>query len=418
MVRIAGRGSIHLLTCQERHRAEMNKFQTDHNRLIAQCRRPTVQREANGRSYSLRQHGGAGSFQFSMFNLDHSVLPTLGACLLALGPTGTQAGELPSRNSGPPARVVIVQDPQASDAFRARPERIPAMVNRAITNLTGRATAAEAWRSLVSTQEVVGIKVFSAPGPNSGTRPAVVAAVVEGLLAAGLPAKQIIVWDKQAADLRLAGFFELSSRYGIRVAGSAQAGYDEKAAPYESSLLGNLVWGDLEFGRTGEGLGRKSFLSKLVTREMTRIINLTPLLNHNLAGVSGNLYSLAMGSVDNTVRFESDASRLATAVPDIYNLHELSDRVVLNIVDALICQYEGGERGLLHYSATLNQLRFSRDPVALDALSIQELDRQRQAAKAPMVKPNLDLYNNASSLLELGVSDLKKINVETLNHHE
>ena len=84
---------------------------------------------------------------------------------------------------GPRARVVIVQDPDATDAFRPRPDKIRAMVQRAITNLTGKATVPEAWRSLVSTQDVVGIKVFSLPGPNSGTRPAVVAAVVEGLLA-------------------------------------------------------------------------------------------------------------------------------------------------------------------------------------------------------------------------------------------
>src|SRR5260370_17767461 len=105
------------------------------------------------------------------------------------------------------------------------------MVNRAITNLTGRATVAEAWRSLLSTQEVVGIKVFSAPGPNSGTRPAVVAAVVEGLLAAGLPAKPIIVWDKQAPDLRLAGFFQLAKPYRIRLASRAPPGYHSQARP-------------------------------------------------------------------------------------------------------------------------------------------------------------------------------------------
>ena len=146
---------------------------------------------------------------------------------------------------------------------------------------------------------------------------------------------------------------------------------------------------------------------------MTKIINLTPLLNHNEAGVSGNLYSLALGSVDNTLRFEGDTARLTTAVPEIYALPALGDRVVLNIVDALICQYEGGQHGLLHYSTVLNQLRFSRDPVALDMLSVRELDRQRHAAKAPNVKPNLDLYNNAA-LLELGVSDVKKIQVDTL----
>ena len=333
-----------------------------------------------------------------------------GFCLLP-----AQAAEpWSSADRGPRADVVTVQDPDATDTFRPRPERIRVMVDRAITNLTKKATVPEAWRSLVATQDVVGLKVFSAPGPNSGTRPAVLAAVVEGLLAAGLPAKHIIVWDRQVADLRLAGFFDLSDRYGIRVSGSTQAGWDEQNF-YEpdSPVLGNLVWGDLEFGKKGDGVGRKSFVSKLVSREMTKIINVTPLLNHNDAAVSGNLYSLATGSVDNFIRFESGPEALAKAIPEIYSLPALSDHVVLNITDALICQYEGGERGLLHYSATLNQLRFSRDPVALDVLSIKELDRQRQLAHVPTVKPNLKLYSNAA-LLQLGVDDLKRIDVVTV----
>lgn len=286
------------------------------------------------------------------------------------------------------------------------------MIDSAITNLTRKRTVAEAWLSLVSTQDVVGIKVYSLPGPNSGTRPAVVAGVVEGLLNAGLPPKHIVIWDKLTADLRLAGYFDLADRFDIRVESSAQAGYDPNVS-YDSAIIGNLVWGDVEFGLKGMGIGRKSFVSKLVSRKLTKIINISPLLNHNLAGVSGNLYSLATGSVDNTARFEIDSSRLSTAIPEIYALPALSDHVVLNIVDALICQYEGEERGLLHYSATLGELRFSKDPVALDVLSLQELDHQRSAAKAPAVKPNLDLYNNAA-LLELGVSDPKKIQIEHL----
>jgi hypothetical protein len=61
----------------------------------------------------------------------------------------------------------------------------------------------------------------------------------------------------------------------------------------------------------------------------------------------------------------------------------------------------------------LNELRFSRDPVALDVLSLQELERQRQAANAPVAKSNHELYSNAA-LLELGVNDLKRIQVETV----
>ena len=311
------------------------------------------------------------------------------------------------------ARVVIVRDAAASQTFNPRPEVIQKMVDRAITNLTGTTTVAAAWSSLVSTQDTVGIKVFSGPGRISGTRPAVVAAVVQGLLEAKVPPRKIIIWDKQILDLRMAGFFDLAERFGVRVVSSASAGYDEKTPPYDTAFIGHLVWGDLEFGKKGEGAGRKSFVSKLLTKEITRIINITPLLNHNYAGVSGNLYGLSIGSVDNTLRFENSTERLATAVPEIYALPALGDRVALNIVDALICQYEGGQEGLLHYSATLNELRFSTDPVALDVLSIRELERLRSTPHFALSTNSLELYQNAS-LLELGISDPRKIQVERI----
>lgn len=340
------------------------------------------------------------------------LLAALCGCLLAT-PGAAQVAPPPSFASpAPKARVVSVEEADALDAFRPRPAVIRGMVDLAITNLTGKTPLAAAWRSLVSTQEVVGIKVFSAPGPHSGTRPAVAAAVVEGLLAAGLPPKHIIVWDRETADLRLAGYFDLAERYGIRVAGSAQAGWDDQSF-YETEIIGNLVYGDHEFGVKADGAGRKSFVSRLVSREITKIINITPLLNHNFIGVSGNLYGLATGSVDNIIRFEANPARMTRAIPEIYAMEALSDKVVLNITDALICQYEGGDRGLLHYSAILNQLRFSTDPVALDMLSIRDLDRQRTATEAPVVKPNLDLYETAA-LLQLGVSDLKRVQVDKI----
>ena len=316
------------------------------------------------------------------------------------------------REPGRRARVVMVENPEATVTFTAQPGKIPPMIGPALTHLTGKPTLQEAWLSLISTQDTVGVKVLSAPGPTSGTRPAVVEAVVRSLLAAGLPPRKIVVWDKHLSELRQAGFFELAERYGVRVAGAAEAGYDERTF-YETALLGQLVWGDLEFGRKGEGVGRKSYVSKLVTQEMTRIINITPLLNHNMVGVSGSLWGLAMGSVDNTLRFENDSDRLATAVPEIIALPVMGDRVALNIVDALICQYQGEEHTLLHYSTALNQLWFSTDPVALDVLALQEIDAQRKAAKASAVKTSLDLYQNAA-LLEIGVSDPRRIDVTRL----
>jgi hypothetical protein len=312
------------------------------------------------------------------------------------------------------ARVVIVENTNAISNFQPDENIVQTMVNLAVTNFTGKTTAAEAWRSLVSTQDVVGIKVFSAAGELSGTRPIVVAAVIHGLLDAGLPAANIIIWDKHADDLRAAGFFKLATQLGVRVAGAAETGYDPTNFYLpDSAVIGNLVYGDLEFGKKGEGVGRKSFVSLLVSRQITKIISIAPLLNENEIGACGQLYSLALGGVDNTFRFEVDADRLAVAVPEIYALPALGDRVALDITDALIGQYEGSSRGLLQYSFVLDQLWFSRDPVALDTLAIKELEHERRALDAPEFKPNLELYANAA-LLQLGVNDTNKIQVEKI----
>jgi len=326
-----------------------------------------------------------------------------------------QAAELFSlRAANAPARVVIVENSNAVFDFQPDAAVVQDMVNRGLVNFTGRANGAEAWRSLVSTQDVVGIKVCAEPGEISGTRPAIVAAVIHGLLAAGVAADHIIIWDRHADDLRAAGFSRLAAQLGVRAAGAADAGYDPtNFYNPDTAIIGALVWGDFEFGKKGEGVGRKSFVSELVSRDITKIISVAPLLNDNDIGVYGHLYSLAMASVDNTMRFEGDPGRLAVAVPEIYALPALGDRVVLNITDALIGQYEGGERGLLHYSSVPDQLWFSRDPVALDTMAVRELDRERRAAKAPEFAPHLEIYTNAV-LLQLGVSDPAKIQVEKI----
>jgi hypothetical protein len=323
------------------------------------------------------------------------------------------AGDLPQLNvSRPPTRVVVAEDTNAVSDYQPDDALVDTMVARGVTRLTGKTPAAAAWRSLVSTQDVVGIKVLSEAGEISGTRPAVVAAVVHGLLDAGLPTNHIIIWDKRADDLRAAGFFKLGRELGVRVAGAVQTGYDPTNFYLpDSPVIGNLLYGDLEFGKKGEGVGRKSFVSKLVSRDITKIISIAPLLNDNELGVFGHLYSVAIGSVDNTERFEDDAGRLAVAVPEIYALPSVGDRVALNVTDALIGQYEGGASGLLQYSSVPGQLWFSRDPVALDTMAVAELARERRVFGAPEFTPHLEIYTNAV-LLQLGVSDPAKIEVE------
>ncbi len=293
------------------------------------------------------------------------------------------------------AQVVIVSTNGAVESYSAQPEIVRRLVRDGLVRLTGKTDERAAWLSLVSTQDIVGIKVFTSPGKYSGTRPEVVASVIEGLRAAGVPTANIIIWDRHLVDLQLAGYTDLANRYGVRLEGAFTAGWDAKVF-YESSIIGKPVWGDFEFEKKEDGVGRKSFVSSLVTKRITKHISVAPLLNHNNVGVSGHLYSLTMGSIDNTIRFEGDTSRLAVAVPEIFNIPQFADHFVLGITDALLCQYQGESRTLLHYSAVLNELRFSRDPVALDALSVQEIELQRKRSGVPFKTEKLEVYRTPS----------------------
>jgi hypothetical protein len=332
--------------------------------------------------------------------------------LVLSGQTAPAGGESQDGDAATISHIVTVRDERAVKTFVPDKSRIRTMVERGVARLTEEPNAGAAWRSLVATNDVVGIKVYTRAGAPSGSRKPVVSAVIEGLLEMGLPAKQIVVWDKRVGDLQAAGYFDLAEEYGVRVEGSAAAGYDENVF-YEASLVGKLVWGDLEFGKEGKAIGRKSFVSKLVTRDITKIISVAPLLNHYAAGVTGHLYGLSMGSVDNTFRFEASRAHMKTAVPELYALEILGDRVVLNIVDALICQYKGEKESLLHYSSVVSELRFSKDPVALDVLSVRELERQRVKAEFPLREPDMELYYNAT-LVQIGNFEPKKFKVETI----
>ncbi len=336
---------------------------------------------------------------------------------LALAVTGLRVLSVNTTAPGNPkanGRVVIVERDNAVSNFNPQLEVVREMVATGIRSLANTNNLTAAWRNFVKPSDTVGIKVVSAPGRNSGTRPAVVQAVVEQLVAAGVPKTNIVIWDRHYVDLRLSGYVKLAQELGVRCQASTGTGWDAERF-YDNALLGRLVYGDLEFNlASGESTGRKSYVSKLLTRDLSVIINITPMLNHNFAGVNGNLLSLASASTDNFIRFDNDGDKLADAVPEIYAMPLLGDRVALNIVDGLICQYEGGESSLLHYSTILNQLRFSTDPVTLDWLSLEEIEKRRQVGRPKAMAVFQRLLRNAA-LLEIGIAEPAKFDLERVN---
>ena len=315
------------------------------------------------------------------------------------------------------AQITVVHEPGATAAFAPQPSVVPRLVDAALRLHAGTNSSAGAWRTWLGPKDVVGFKVTSSPGAVAGTRPAVVRALVESLLAAGHPPRQVVLWDRRRSDLLDAGFVRLAEALGVRCVGLDEAGWDPAKA-YESPVPGKLVYGDLEFGMKepvvaggGGRLGRKSYVSRLITQELTRIITVVPLLNHNHLGVQGHVANLGLGTVDNTLRFEDSSDRLAEALPEICALDDIYPKLAVCFTDALVCQYRGEERTQLHYAVALDELWVGTDPVALDVLALQQMASVRERSPVDGEKPfKTDLYRNCE-LLELGVADPKRFDV-------
>jgi hypothetical protein len=85
------------------------------------------------------------------------------------------------------------------------------------------------------------------------------------------------------------------------------------------------------------------------------------------------------------------------------------------VSDALICQFRGEDTTLLHYARAMNEIRFSKDLVALDALALADIEKARKDNPLGADKVSgADLFANAE-LIEMGVATRERIDVRRVN---
>jgi uncharacterized protein (DUF362 family) len=322
--------------------------------------------------------------------------------------------------------VIFVRDASAVAGFDVDATKVRAMISAGIKSLTGLNDEAAAWRAFASSNDVVGIKINVQAGPLQVTRPALVAAIADGLRLAGVATTNIIVWDRDAGKMRVAGYEVGAAVRGgsapstiaagtaattppFRVQGVVPNGWDANAF-YENKLVGTLIWGDLSFGKEGTGLSTRSHFPKVLTQTITKLINVPVLLDHDGCGLAGCLYNVSLGAMDNTRRFETLGQRGDPYIGEICKLPAIRDKLVLNVMDGLIGGYAGGPAFKPQYSWNCGALYLSRDPVAVDAVCLQLLEAKRREAKIPAIGSSAGHITTAARL-GLGQSETNKIEV-------
>ena len=337
--------------------------------------------------------------------------------VLFLAASLAHAQEQPSEPPpvAPRGAVFLAEYPGEVKSGRFDADTVRRMVDGLVMAAAGRSNIAEAWRVFVRPQDRVGLKVSTSGAPVSSTHPAVVSAVAEGLVAAGVAPQRIVIWDREWEDIKRARYGPLGRRFSV-VSTDRVGGYsaDETVT---AAAMGKLIVGDRDFDPEGGGnqTASKSHLS-VVLGSVDKVIHLPALTDHLSSGMNGALSAMVLDNIDNWRRLARPPHFGDPFLAEIYADPRIGGKVVLTILDALRPQFAGGPFPELQYSVNHGAIYASRDPVALDVLGIELLDRFRAGNGLPSLAKTV-FWPASAEVVGLGVAARDRIRVLHVSPH-
>ncbi len=357
-----------------------------------------------------------------------------GAALLAA--SMAHAEDKPQTAFGMPGayrgRVVEVMHPGSVKESKVQSEPVQQMVTRGICELTGSKEEASAWKKLFKPSDIVGVKVSPVGRPLSISQPETLLAIFKGLNLAGVPNENIVLFNRYEEEILACGFDKIVPP-GVKI-GYGAKNYDDVQIGLEGYDPTNYV----EFEKVMTNVdasvpsNHRSHLCNVVSKEVTKVINVAALKDHASAGITMALKNMSHGFVNNVCRTHTstDNNWCGTFIPAIVSMKTIREKVVLHIGDGLIGTYDGGP-GIWnpHFKTwEYRTLFFATDPVALDRVGLEILDAKRTAEGLPKLAETgakgknpghegFDMRQPEHILLAdkagLGESDLTKI-----DHHK
>jgi hypothetical protein len=318
-----------------------------------------------------------------------------------------------------PSAVYVAHDSKAVKDYKTNPLIVRELVDRLIVAVTGQPDVAKAWSSLVAPSDRVGIKISAAGGELFTTHRDVVNAIVDGLAVGGHSRNTIIVWDRSLGGAVEAGYKVSDEGYQLRAI-AARDGYDRNAA-FTAPLLGKLVWGDLDYKAVKgqpllsntENTSSESHFCRIVSSEVTKIINVPVMSDSATNGIAGCLYNVTIPNVDNWRRFAQASGFAASGIPEIYGNPLIAGKVVVNIMDGLIAEYAGGPASQPNYSVHYGTLLGSKDPVAVDMVALRQLEEWRKENHLPAIG-QLATHVEVAAQMAIGNADPSRIVVKKI----
>src|SRR5262245_16417013 len=330
-----------------------------------------------------------------------------------------------------PGRVVSVKSDRCVDTSTGEADDavVREMMGQGMRTLTGAATTPEAWRRFFEPSDVVGIKVNCGGYPHCISAYEIVGEVVRQLTGVGVPVAQIYVYERFQNQMDECDYAAHLPK-GVQSVAAERANRNVDNSGYDPATY-------LEADLFGED-DTRSNLMRLVSRQLTKIINIPNMKDHGATGVTGCLKNVAYGSFSNVARtHQRGVSHTYSVVGTLASIEPLRSRTVLQIMDGLRGVWHGGPFARTpKYVFYPRQIMFGTDPVAIDRLLLDIIETERRAhgaisiwdrspaslkvddTRARDADPNVNIiirepgHVEYASTLGLGVSDRARIAVE------
>jgi uncharacterized protein (DUF362 family) len=277
-----------------------------------------------------------------------------------------------------PGRVVETFHERAVVNHRVSADAVRDMVARGMTTLTGDASPRDAWARFFDKTDVVAIKVNPSGTPQTTTQIALLREVIRSLNSVGVASTRIIVYDRNSNQLEVNGYHALVPP-GVRVIGLDQEwnANGETHGGYDREVFCEMdCFGERE---------TRSYLGKIISTEVTKIVNLPVMKEHNASGVTGCLKNLAYGSYNNVARTHIPPKTFTSPIIAVMCASPLvRSKAVLNIMDGLRAVYHSGPFAWnADFTWEAKTLFFGTDPVAIDRIELETVEKKRREANVP-----------------------------------
>ncbi len=322
-----------------------------------------------------------------------------------------------------PGRVVEISNPKSIVKNRISQPMIKNMLGHGMMELTGENSVPAAWAKFIEPTDVVGIKINPSGAPACCSSPEIVREIASAVQSVGVPAQNIVVYDRYAYEIDV-GSYQALVPVGVRVLGiqdafSGMAGYDMN------------IYCQVNFFGEWE---TRSYMANIVAHGITKIVNVPTMKDHSAAGVTGCLKNLGYGTFNNVARsHRAPYSFTDPLIGVMCSVEPLRSKAVLHIMDGTRQVWHGGPltqvQDFIHPAGTLY---LGTDPVAIDTLELQAIEKKRREEGAPSVwehdpksitmnnqeffhSPSKNLFYRrpghiaAAGKLGLGVADLQRI---------